>query len=182
MITEGNHAFIYQLFVQQYIFEPAGVDWVSFYPQDGALQTLYYDALNPNASAKPGGSANSIYVSGAKNLHVSAIELARFMVYLRYADALISHSSRAIMDNLKLGWSSNSNTAGNYAGKYWHSGLGDTYSHFVLRAFFVLGSFVIRTCARQGALITQNNLAKRVTRATVMRPPRAPWYFSVLSR
>jgi hypothetical protein len=61
--------------------------------------------------------------AGHRGLHLSAIDMLRFMVYLRHG-SIVSANVRNLMDSGRLGWTANSNTTAANAGVYWHAGDG----------------------------------------------------------
>ncbi len=73
------------------------------------------------AGAVPG---NGIYHCGAhSNLRLSAEDLGAFMAFVRYDETVFSAANRALMDELRLGWSASSNTPDSgRLGKFWHGG------------------------------------------------------------
>jgi CubicO group peptidase (beta-lactamase class C family) len=128
VVTEGNSWALTLGYLQQNLFTPSGIGAVTCWPANTAKAPLAYSRYLRFATGKlvqmSGSQAGGC--GGHRGLHLSARDLVRFQVQLRYTQTLLSSQARAQMDSLKLGWSNSSNgsaTAGTQ-GKYWHGGDG----------------------------------------------------------
>lgn len=120
-IDEETHGPLHVLFMDAYVFDPAGV------AQPGCWLTGHPAALLYNvADASVSGSASEIpnpNCGAHAGWHLSATDLLRVMVYLRHDPSFIPAGVLAEMDLKKLGWNQSSNSSSNgRAGKYWHGG------------------------------------------------------------
>jgi CubicO group peptidase (beta-lactamase class C family) len=121
-ITSANHGSWFRAYVQDRIFTPMGIHSVTCSGQANYAPALGYDfdlALGNGAS----GNVSDGYCGGHAGLHLSAMELAAFMAYIRYDDAMLSPANRLLMNSDRIGWDTLSNTNGNgRLGKFWHGG------------------------------------------------------------
>lgn len=91
-------------YVQDNIFSPIGLNSVTCTPS--ANTAMGYSECSGNnvcglASFAPGDLRDAI---GGVGFYMSAMELARFMVYLSHTYTLLSSTERSMMDNKMLGW------------------------------------------------------------------------------
>jgi len=114
-ITEASHGFWYVAYVQQRIFVPSGVNGVLCQPQAAYPSALSYNVSNLSVPGKQ-TSTQLANCGGHGNLHLSARDLARYMVHVRYNNAILSPAMRQLMDSEKLGWNGSSGV------KRWHGG------------------------------------------------------------
>lgn len=115
----------YQHYVRKNVLQAAGVD--GFCSATGPAQghALAYDTdqnIFPLIFTEGGSMGGSMYTCGPKNWWLSAMDVAAVAAHLRFGD-LLSDESRAIMDDLKMGWSQSSDKGSN-ANRFWHGGLG----------------------------------------------------------
>ena len=68
---------------------------------------------------------------GHAHLHLSALDLAKFMAHLTNG-TLLDADQRQLMDSARLGWNKESNTT-DTAGIYWHGGDGESTNNGVTR-------------------------------------------------
>ena len=122
-------AFGYQHYVRQNVLQPAGVDGscsatgpegtrALAYDIDGNVPFLMVTAGSPTL----GDDATGVLGCGPKNWWLSALDLVSLVGELSCGE-LLSPQSRDLMDELKMGWSKNSDSGTN-AGRYWHGGSG----------------------------------------------------------
>lgn len=125
-VTEANSWELYLAYMQDELFEPIGIDNVTCWPSNPATAPLAYSLTNPSAGGKLVQLIDtSLGSCGAyRGLHLSARDLVRFQVYLRYTKTLLSTQMRTQMDSQEMGWQNASNGGGATAGKYWHGGDG----------------------------------------------------------
>ncbi|HEX7027696.1 MAG TPA: serine hydrolase [Gammaproteobacteria bacterium] len=115
-VTEGNHDLIYLAYVQNNIFEPAGIYNVACWMQSGEEEALAYSFDH----ADTGGIEHEIHLGegcgGHAGLRLSAYELAKYLAYLRHSDEIVTLSQLSLINSQALGW--------DYAddGKYTKSG------------------------------------------------------------
>jgi CubicO group peptidase (beta-lactamase class C family) len=124
VINKANVGFWYLLYIQQRVFEPAGVYDVSCSASNDATAVLAYNAQNPQAGSDPVEISPSKLDScgGHGHLHLSALDLAKFMAHLTHG-TLLDGGQLQQMDSERLGWRSSSNKGAN-AGMYYHGGTG----------------------------------------------------------
>lgn len=92
-------------YVNEKLFAPAGISWVTCLASNQNTAALAYKLTDPGA----GGSL--FQLSGDKfeacpsyrGLHMSAIDMVRWQAHLRYG-AIVSPTVRQWMDSLDLGW------------------------------------------------------------------------------
>lgn len=121
-ITAENHGIWFTAYVQEYIFEPMGIYDVQCSGQASyapALGYKYSNILGAGAS----GDVSDQNCGGHAGLHLSAMDLAAFMAYIRYDDTMLSPANRLLMNSDRIGWDELSNTnSNNRLGKFWHGG------------------------------------------------------------
>ncbi|MEM9838083.1 MAG: serine hydrolase domain-containing protein [Pseudomonadota bacterium] len=90
-------------YVQENIFSKAGIVKLSCAPFESAGQrTLVYDLNTPNNGGWDAG--NWLEACGANGWYMSAVDMARFLVYLRYTEDILDNDTKDMMNNLFLGW------------------------------------------------------------------------------
>ncbi|HET9242323.1 MAG TPA: serine hydrolase domain-containing protein [Gaiella sp.] len=124
VINEANVGFWYLAYVQQRVFEPAGVYEVDCFESNDATAVLAYNAQNPQTGSEVVEISPSELDScgGHGHLHLSALDLAKFMAHLTHG-TLLDTPQLQVMDSKRLGWRSSSNKGEN-AGMYYHGGTG----------------------------------------------------------
>jgi CubicO group peptidase (beta-lactamase class C family) len=124
VINEVNVGIWYLAYVQQRVFGPAGASGVTCAESNDATAALVYNASNTAAGGKlvETNPPNLDGCGGHANLHLSALDLAKFMAHLTHG-TLLSPGQRFLMDGFRLGWNKSSNTQGK-VGIYWHGGDG----------------------------------------------------------
>jgi CubicO group peptidase (beta-lactamase class C family) len=142
-LTEALAAFMYIGYVQQYVFEPIGVNQAMCGPYGDDAPVLFY---NVNNTSQAGWQTSDYGLScGAYGWHLSAIDLAKFMAHVRYNNSILSPANREIMDDLFLGWmdpddwdSQGIDLVGDYGayhahGGDWNSGDGRQFNGCVMK-------------------------------------------------
>ena len=124
VINEVNVGIWYLAYVQQRVFEPAGVSGVTCSESNDATAVLVYNAGNTAAGGKllELNPPDLDGCGGHAHLHLSALDLAKFMAHLTHG-TLLDADQRQLMDSARLGWNKESNTT-DTAGIYWHGGDG----------------------------------------------------------
>lgn len=105
------------------LLQPAGIDPVSCVAASPSTDVRHYNAAAPTqggALIQLTGTDNE-ECAGHRGLHLSAIDMLRFMVHLRHG-SIVSDAVRTMMDSNEFGWNRNSNSNGD--GVYWHGGDG----------------------------------------------------------
>jgi CubicO group peptidase (beta-lactamase class C family) len=121
-ITSDNHGIWFNAYVQDYIFEPMGIYSVTCSGQESYAPVLGYD-FDDIFEAGGAGNVSDANCGGHAGLHLSAMELAAFMAYIRYDDTMLSPANRLLMNSDRIGWDTLSNTnSSNRLGKFWHGG------------------------------------------------------------
>ncbi|MET0053065.1 MAG: serine hydrolase [Candidatus Thiodiazotropha sp.] len=103
-VTASNHDLMYLSYVQHNIFNPIGIYSVSC-----SMQASYDEALAYSFDhVETGGVEHSIDLGsgcgGHSGLRLSAVELAKYLAYLRYSDQIISLSELGLINSEELGW------------------------------------------------------------------------------
>ena len=124
VINEVNVGIWYLAYVQQRVFGPAGVSGVTCSESNDSTAVLVYNAGNTQAGGKlvETNPPDLDGCGGHANLHLSALDLAKFMAHLTHG-TLLDAGQRQLMDSGRLGWNKDSNKTGS-AGIYWHGGDG----------------------------------------------------------
>ncbi|PVV14031.1 MAG: hypothetical protein B6D77_03685 [gamma proteobacterium symbiont of Ctena orbiculata] len=103
-VTAGNHDLMYLAYVQGNIFEPIGIYSVGCWMQPNYQEALAYSFDH----VETGGIAHEIDLGkgcgGHAGLRLSAVELAKYLAYLRYSDEIISLSQLGLINSEELGW------------------------------------------------------------------------------
>ena len=105
------------------LLQPAGINPTSCVAANPSSAVLHYNAATPAQSGvlvQLTGPDNE-ECAGHRGLHLSAIDMLRFMVHLRHG-SIVSEAVRTMMDSNQFGWNQNSNS--NASGVYWHGGDG----------------------------------------------------------
>jgi len=116
-VTKSNHSSMYLSYVYQNILEPISIYsvgcWMQYASQEEAL------AYSTDFVEKGGVEHIASFSScgGHTGFRMSAMELARYLAYLRHSSDILSFSQKVAMDQGLLGWSSGSGD-----GFYWHGG------------------------------------------------------------
>ena len=101
-LNEGLAALMYIAYVQQYIFDPIGVNQAMCMNNGNSDPVLLYDVNNPNVAGWETGDYG--LNCGAYGWNLSALDLANFMAHIRYNDDILSPANRNLMDEFFLGW------------------------------------------------------------------------------
>ncbi len=121
-LTEFNYGWYFVGYVQDAIFEPAGVMDSGCWDLLGTQAAYAYSFAQPGLSGVAPGN-NIYHCGGHSNMVLSAADLGAFMAFIRYDDDVFSPANRMLMDEYRLGWNSLSNTnAHGRLGKFWHGG------------------------------------------------------------
>ncbi|MET0068325.1 MAG: serine hydrolase [Candidatus Thiodiazotropha sp.] len=103
-VTSGNHDLMYLTYVKNNIFDPIGIYNVGCWMQANYDEALAYSFDHVDS----GGIAHTIDLGlgcgGHTGLRLSAVELAKYLAYLRYSDQIISLSELGLINSLELGW------------------------------------------------------------------------------
>jgi len=86
--------------VRELIFVPMGITGADFKSADAA-PTLLYNAAN---TAKGYSVGDWLLSGGGGGWFLSAVDLARFLAHLRYNDKILNPTTRALMNDNRLGW------------------------------------------------------------------------------
>ena len=115
-LTADSYGLYFVGYIQDKIFEPAGVTEAGCWDFQGDKSAYSYDRED---LSKPGRapSNNLKHCGGHSGMLLSAYDLAAFMAFIRYDDNVLSPANRALMDSDMLGWSGASSD-----GKFWHGG------------------------------------------------------------
>ena len=119
----SNTGTINLAYINTRLLQPAGIPPVACVAADPSTAVLHYNAALP----AQGGSLVQLTgvdnegCAGHRGLHLSAIDMLRFMVHLRHG-SIVSEGVRTEMDSNEFGWTPNSNSNG--SGVYWHAGDG----------------------------------------------------------
>jgi CubicO group peptidase (beta-lactamase class C family) len=118
-ISKENVGSWYLAYMGQHVFGPSGIDGISCTAADPDTAALAYDASQPEAGGKLVSSSPEKLdgCGGDKGLHLSALDLGRFMANLG-GGTLLDAETVQLMDSGKLGWDGASN------GAYWKGGDG----------------------------------------------------------
>lgn len=120
-LTELNYGWYFVGYLQDTIFEPAGVMDAGCWDLLDDTAAHAYDFTQPLLAGQP--YEDTIYhCGGHANLLLSAADLGAFMAHIRYDDAVLSPANRLLMDQSRLGWNAGSNQGEGKVGKYWHGG------------------------------------------------------------
>jgi CubicO group peptidase (beta-lactamase class C family) len=121
-LTKWNYSLYYVAYMQEHLFEPAGIYGAGCWDYGGDQTAYAYDVDDPSIPGRPPG--NNFYdCGGHSNFVLSAMQLASIMAHVRYDDTVFSAANRLRMDGNKLGWNRRSNDPDKgRLGKYWHGG------------------------------------------------------------
>ncbi len=166
VINEVNVGIWYLAYVQQRVFQPAGVSGVSCSEPNDATAALVYNAGNPRAGGKllEVNPPDLDGCGGHANLHLSALDLAKFMAHLTHG-TLLDAGQRSLMDSGRLGWNKDSNASG--SGIYWHGGDGFWTNGSVKRE--------VHACVMkfpgniQATLVVNSNITSGTYQCTILR-------------
>lgn len=120
---ETNTGKINLALINRDLLKPAGVPAAGCSEPGFLKSVLHYNADAPDsggALVELTGSGEQA-CAGHRGLHLSAIDMVRFMTHLRHG-SIVSPGVRKLMDAGRLGWNPNSNVT--YPGVYWHGGDG----------------------------------------------------------
>ena len=167
VINEVNVGIWYLAYVQQRVFQPAGVSGVTCSESNDATAALVYNAGNTNAGGKllEVNPPDLDGCGGHANLHLSALDLAKFMAHLTHG-TLLDAGQRYLMDSARLGWNKDSNTSGT-SGIYWHGGDGFWTNGGVKRE--------VHACVMkfpgdiQATLVVNSNITSGTYQCTILR-------------
>ena len=123
--ADANSAAGYQHYVRNHVLLPSGVDGFCNATGPASQQALAYDIdryILPIQFAAGGSMGGSVWTCGPKNWWLSAMDLAAVAAHLRFGK-LLSPASRALMNDLKMGWSVDSDED-EHEGRFFHRGLG----------------------------------------------------------
>lgn len=92
-------------YVNEKLFAPAGISWVTCLAENLDTAAHAYDRANLAKGGVLHQMSGTAFESCAsyRGLHMSAMDLARWQVYLRYGD-IVTPTVRQWMDSMKLGW------------------------------------------------------------------------------
>jgi len=152
------YAAIYTDYVQQNVLAPAGITRLNCTPYESEnSRTLIYNLQQPNDSGFDGGSW--FEACGANGWYMSSVDLARFLVYLRYTDDILDSKTRELMNDNFLGWHDPTVFAAHVDGRFGtYRGHGGTYGmqncminfHINVEAVVAVnssgGSFTVHLC------------------------------------
>ncbi len=122
--TASNTGTIHLNYINTQLLQPAGIGARSCVAANPSTAVLHYNADVPTLSGtlvQLLGQDNEA-CAGHRGLHMSAIDMLRFMVHLRHG-SIVSENVRNQMDAGRFGWSRNSNNV-NAKGAFWHAGDG----------------------------------------------------------
>lgn len=167
VINEVNVGIWYLAYVQQRVFAPAGVNGVTCAEPNDSTAVLVYNAQNPRAGGKllEVNPPDLDGCGGHANLHLSALDLARFMAHLTHG-TLLDAGQRFLMDAFRLGWNKDSGKTGS-AGIYWHGGDGYWTNGSVKRE--------VHACVMkfpgdiQATLVVNSNITSGTYQCTILR-------------
>lgn len=106
----------YLQYLQQHVLDPIGVT-------DAGECSSDEPALAYSVTADDFGRLVERHndCGGASGLHLSAMDLARFLAFLVHSDVLLSPTGRALIHGYRLGWNDGSNRFES-VGVFWHAG------------------------------------------------------------
>lgn len=136
-VTEGNHSSMYLAYVQQNIFEPAGIYNVACWLQPAQQEALAYSM----DYVEQGGVEHTQSLQscgGHAGFRLSALELASYLAHLRHTSEIISYTQLAMANAEDLGWSPNGGE-----GIHWKGG--DNFSTLTLPMVNNIGGMVFAT-------------------------------------
>ena len=157
----------YLAYVQQRVFGPAGVSGVTCSEPNDATAVLVYQAQNTRAGGKllEVNPPDLDGCGGHANLHLSALDLAKFMAHLTHG-SLLDAGQRSLMDSARLGWNKDSNKSSS-TGIYWHGGDGFWTNGNVKRE--------VHACVMkfpgniQATLVVNSNITSGTYQCTILR-------------
>ena len=167
VINEVNVGIWYLAYVQQRVFGPAGVSGVTCSEPNDATAVLVYQAQNTRAGGKllEVNPPDLDGCGGHANLHLSALDLAKFMAHLTHG-SLLDAGQRSLMDSARLGWNKDSNKSSS-TGIYWHGGDGFWTNGSVKRE--------VHACVMkfpgniQATLVVNSNITSGTYQCTILR-------------
>jgi CubicO group peptidase (beta-lactamase class C family) len=167
IINEVNVGIWYLAYVQQRVFMPAGISGVTCSEPDDATAALVYNAQNTRAGGKllEVNPPDLDGCGGHANLHLSAMDLAKFMAHLTHG-TFFSDTQRFRMDSGRLGWNKDSGKTGN-VGIFWHGGDGYWTNGSVKRE--------VHACVMkfpgdiQATLVVNSNITSGTYQCTILR-------------
>ncbi len=110
MPEEAVYSALFSGYVKRSVFDPIGVSTGFCSPTAPPEErTLYYDLVQPGSNGVDYG--NWQLLCGATGWYLSAVDLARFLVFLRHTDLILDEDLRTMMDERFFGWL-NPNTFG----------------------------------------------------------------------
>jgi len=121
-IDATSASLFYRNFVETEIMDKIGVMNVDCINPPGELPTLGYYSKRAGEHGLDYGQWNWYELCAAGGYYLSAIELANFMVHIRYDDMLLSPANRAIMDKNHFGWCESGIMIGSKGSYYNHGG------------------------------------------------------------
>ena len=99
---EAFHARVFGTYVQDVVFTPAGVPAARATTVPPANANRYYPWPYDQLPGVEGTDFSLSY--GAYGWYMSVVDLLAVLTYLRFTEDIISHESRAIMNDERLGW------------------------------------------------------------------------------
>lgn len=100
---DAVYAGLYASVVTQNVFEPAGIAaTVPASDEAATTRTRLYRLGSPDDSGLDPGDWSLF--AGATGWYLSTVELARFLGFLRFTEAILDAETRDLMDELFLGW------------------------------------------------------------------------------
>jgi CubicO group peptidase (beta-lactamase class C family) len=124
-VTAANHDLMYLTYLYENIFEPIGIYSVGCWMQPSYEEALAYSFDH----VETGGTEHAKFLGsgcgGHAGLRLSAVELAKYLAYLRHSDEIISLSQLELINSNKLGWDYAANGKYTKAGYQFNSYVGD---------------------------------------------------------
>ncbi|NIP79481.1 MAG: hypothetical protein GWM90_09800, partial [Gemmatimonadetes bacterium] len=117
--TANSSSYFYRFYVQQAIMDPIGVPLADCVQPPGTPATLFYLFGTVDGGVDPGDWS---LMCGGGGYYLSAIDLVRFMVAIRYQDEILSPANRQVMDQELVGWCCNSSLTGDHGEYHSHGG------------------------------------------------------------
>ncbi|MES9831004.1 MAG: serine hydrolase [Candidatus Thiodiazotropha sp. DIVDIV] len=103
-VTSANHELIYLAYIQHNIFNPIGIYNVTCWLQPAEDEALAYSFDHVNTGGISHETSLTDGCGGHAGLRLSAVELAKYLAYLRHSHEIITASQLALINQQELGW------------------------------------------------------------------------------
>ena len=127
-VTEATAGPIYVELLNQFVFAPIGIARVDCRFDRAGNYAYYYDHDGPRTKGFVFDRSDQD-CGGHAGLQLSALELARYLAYVRYSDAVLDDAARAEMYGRGLGWWGDGIVTGDAASARLYHG-GDWYTWY----------------------------------------------------